>query len=1683
MSVDNRVLRNRSPSTVARHLLDALTKTTEDLISTHLLESVENESISPAVFKIWLSIRKTPRTLLAALKQEFSALVRGQAIRQLGKELRGTQWRETWDGVGQISGLVSLLSQFSVTDVRYLTQTVGKCGSGVDFEEKREKITQVVRSLNPDLLKSSQDSKPQEALDDRPLSKYAEDLLPGCSATTLDQLWRDSSLDHHMTLFVKYHPELFRKICVEEVLSTSKDRSTSISCLPSLLRRSPPRSSQVSGFSESMLFSLNLLRQLVKSEKATIPKNTFIGELVEPLIRRAYRKFRPTNEWDRIREIVDLSLAYIELHPSVASEVALDRDFVYYVVRCWSNEEPTFHDQLLKLLRLALKGSRSSIANYKGLFRALVREDQKSLRYKLLRSCFLAQDENSGDINSIEDLRGVPITRCPPGLFFSLDRQDAISFLRRLRKAKPEEKFLSLGEGGSILRHTPVIDMKYGDASLLLLLLEKNVDSEEWLRSVQKAVEDRRKKSAISREPTDRAFYANSALRYAIASGSLDLYEETLLWARRYIRDPLVSKQLYSNSDDSSELNTTESISLLSGIPSFIPGNLDKDSLRSRIVKANQVIYQVFETACMALKEPSFQRFDWTAPLDLFREVTLRRVERSKEVQKALNLSDDATYAVLWEDSLELIIKVEKEAIKSENDKLGFRHPYAPLRTTSFDGPYTIDDGAPATYRFFDNLAKARNEVWRTYRPTVVPATASLSSPWPQGLGIQFLTDPWEMRGFPPELVTPYMASRASAIVFQDPEEALAPLPKDEETRLAVGSFIDDYCAALAIYIPSSCDGDERDNRITLAWTHAVGPLSSGRLSGVEAEEYWYPKFIKTLGEKGLPPRRFASFDYSQCSTEDYQPLPKDIDASESVEWNPLKPQRPTIPARNLPPTRLDCSVVENNRNHSDLHKPFRPMKIPEYGIAIAEKKAVRQWMFPEVTYSTDGHLWQTQVQPSPEIREAQIAAALLLLDSKIKGPSRLLSAPFPSSSDIRYPSLFLDEDFLLDLDVKEKDARSILARHIASVPPSLLQSLTKAALKALSNSPADPVEAERIAYSLITLLGKSDRPQLASSLATQSIIENPDASSWHRQWLSKTFLCRLPARLARETIQGFSSAIIAKLKAQSQLPPPKSAENAATTPPKPLVKITTVKYLAQLLDGADFVAKPITVDVLVDIFQKSTHLDIRVAVITAMLNLLLQCLEDISNPLASQLLKSLEATIPIAGSLNERRPLTETEWQLAESTQTAPEVYNEGNFRTWPPIFAAITSFTSNTTHSAFWRHQIFTSILLPTIDASRRNLSRWTAIYLAQHSSPLSPSALPSIPFRPGALRIIETHPSWTPKKYLDLYHAFVLLNINPPPAHTALRQKILALPADEYEQQSSQNANFLHFFNTPPKMWMFQHVQLIPLLTRPWRPTELPADQGIALADIQEMLIAQAKAVLQLPNPDPHFRLFRKFTKALEPDLRPLTTANEAGKRAWMANVRPLIEQLVAYIDSLRTEEWQRDPRRVPAYLPGTLELRLVLLPYPCLLATPPTPEEEGEKCRVFAEGVVGFIGEVAPAHPTAHPRRYHEDFKKVKDAVLLCPGEYRLRVAWAVGDVDVKEVDVAGYLRVELADELIRAVPGWKVGDKEAVEKTRAMVEKWIGSTDEVVRMVGVRLGEEVKARVEAVGMSWNRQAGS
>jgi hypothetical protein len=87
---DTNLLRKSTPSNLASHFLGLLKNdpASEDHISTKLFSLVEQEALPPKVLSVWLSISKSPNTLLRALQQDFSIFIRLIGIKNLSKSWR-----------------------------------------------------------------------------------------------------------------------------------------------------------------------------------------------------------------------------------------------------------------------------------------------------------------------------------------------------------------------------------------------------------------------------------------------------------------------------------------------------------------------------------------------------------------------------------------------------------------------------------------------------------------------------------------------------------------------------------------------------------------------------------------------------------------------------------------------------------------------------------------------------------------------------------------------------------------------------------------------------------------------------------------------------------------------------------------------------------------------------------------------------------------------------------------------------------------------------------------------------------------------------------------------------------------------------------------------------------------------------------------------------------------------------------------------------------------------------------------------------------------------------------------------------------------------------------------------------------------------------------------------------------
>lgn len=881
---------------------------------------------------------------------------------------------------------------------------------------------------------------------------------------------------------------------------------------------------------------------------------------------------------------------------------------------------------------------------------------------------------------------------------------------------------------------------------------------------------------------------------------------------------------------------------------------------------------------------------------------------------------------------------------------------------------------------------------------------------------------------------TPFMADRAAEVIMADPTTVLVEVTNDKETRRAVGQFIDSFDIALAIYVRQCPPGYERDSRLRAAWSHAINALSqasSESLSENEAELFWKDIFERAVPQVEVPGSEMKV-------NEGYPVIPTNIDPREPFEWNPAAMVPLDVESRETPLTILDCMIAAprwlqwKTRHDFPIPKPKTQafVSTPIWSLERLEK-------FRKI--------------PKP-MQEGMIATALLIESSKIEG-SRILALPFPSEFNVRYPSLFLDHDFLLSSDALYRSAGSALSYFIKMVPSTLLFDLTASALDALSRTPLDSTKLasiERTAYRFLMLLSKSDRPQLALSLIVRIFIDCPDASSWHRQLLSKKFIRSLSSGQAEEIVSLFASSVLERLEQQMTSSSNRQRAEGPDIFSDRYVKVTTIEFLTQFLDNADFVPPGFCVDILSKLFQEASRVDIRVAVLDSMLYRLGRCAYESSSSLAEKLMSALEVAIPVLGSLNERQQMQDVDWTEAEKSGNLPEVYDDEDMQYLPPMLEAmLRATTSWSTPSDILRIGFVRRIVLPVIEKSMEESARWVKIFTLKYMPVGQSIHTPIFPVRPGILEgLIESCPEATPKYILDLYQQFVLTNILPPAALVQLNNKI---KGDIELCISNERQYWLSLYGLGAEV---STAGIVNMLAKSWKPSMV--SDGFQVSHVQEVVFEQAEALLQVT--DESFGRWDDFTTWLEPPLS--RHKSDQDRAAWLANGRPVILRIIKRIDALRTPAWQRDPNRQPPFLPPTFGLRLWTLDYPQLHQSP-------DACATFAQQIVSVLRETIDLGLSSHAR-----LDEIRSALSECLPKYGVEVACCLGEIKLEDSTRLQEisLRAELTDGLLRKVTLPQDKDHEDMRSIMSMLEAWQNCELEDVRMRGIRLRRHLKVQL-------------
>ncbi|KAF2234776.1 hypothetical protein EV356DRAFT_514911 [Viridothelium virens] len=653
VNLDFSLFRSRKIKDIITYLNGLRQKNSDAAICQALLEAVDQEYLQPTVFSIFLPWAKSDEVIVLCIQQCLSRSVRKQGIKHFGIALiDSTKWVFAWRAIGGTRGLVDLFAKLSVAEVKALAAALGRCNRGQRGVQAREKaVEELLRALLPTHYPGSG----LKCQDRRPIQAHYAQMIPACSAGFIDQLLnakdQSNALYQHLpyTRLIKTHSELLRRRLTTSIFHGANRSDFTNQLFGAFAYSQPPRpASQGSGISESMAFALKVLQHRLDSNNAKDwPASISEVDIWSSLLHRSRK--RKLSE-AKIHSVFMLGLQLLEVKPGLKVKFRSTGIWSELMTR-WTRAPEIYEDLLALALHLGLGGSQEAIGQE--FMRALGYLKQKpKLRWQLLRLHCLHIPKIGVDIDTVEDFKLLSHQPWACDVFYQLNEDQAVRLLKGLYEVNPEYSFLQRPGRRSILSIEDIKSQRNFNAALLLTILRRK--SEEMQRSVKSTVDELRKKAATAREQTDRAQFAKAAAAYAIASGNLDLYKETVTWQKRYIRDPLTVKAIFARD----ATMTTEGIELLSAIPQRLPDNVRLAEIAANVKKADEILMEFHGMMSLAKREPSFYQPDWNGVTSLFGAAINQRVDRAKEIQKQLQSSEADIYAAIWSGTLEMVEKV-----------------------------------------------------------------------------------------------------------------------------------------------------------------------------------------------------------------------------------------------------------------------------------------------------------------------------------------------------------------------------------------------------------------------------------------------------------------------------------------------------------------------------------------------------------------------------------------------------------------------------------------------------------------------------------------------------------------------------------------------------------------------------------------------------------------------------------------------------------------------------------------------------------------------------------------------------------------------------------------------------------------------------------------------------------------
>ncbi|KAI1410442.1 hypothetical protein F5Y13DRAFT_202238 [Hypoxylon sp. FL1857] len=1464
-ALDNAILRNTPAPGLARYFQEQLERTSYQDLTGYLADAIDSGAVPPRVVHVFLSVCKEPRAIFYALIQSRSVLARRIAIRHFIRQCRSDSFRTMWNNVGRSFGMLVLMSTMSVSELDLLCRSIGKCASARDPIQVRQccfsKFLEDLRNTG------GKQGCNNRNLDSRSLHTYYDKIVPACLPDDVFQGAFEGL-------------KLKGTVC-QANLEDYEPRFLDIVFTPG--RTITPFKFVLEG--STVDFSLKVLRRLSVTP-TTLKANAenLVEDLIRPLARRlCNRKGCHLLQIDLYRLVIEC----INKEPSIAN--ALDYSIISYAIKAWNRaheRQDVIRDLLKTLLGLMKEEHQWTLDR---IAKELKRV-RPGLRFPLLQVLLQNARPFKVDISSasIKEL-GSLSNAWPPRLFYLLPSGIALRFFQLLRTAHPCDKFIAadkIGSLGGIIRVVDCHSRTFGDPEIISALLHlrhygSDSSNATWLTNITNVLEVRKSNAVSMQDAEERAKWAHLAVLLSIASGSLELYEETILWAQQFNRDNHVVMRLFSTST----LFAQEGLDLLSGIPHYIADHEQSlAQLGKNVVRANRILMQYMKMASTCRRDPSFGICDEgiLSNLQLLpSKIIWRRARLLDALQESAGLSDNEIYSSVWRSSIDMLMEFERFNLQDEHN-----HLYSKTLKGPLTGSPPMDDPKAHLCKFLDELGKSRDKFWQEHRSKTHPKIADIGAPWPRGLPIQYL-----IPAVPSAWTNmPYLESRARAILFAPRETLLDPLPTDRETIAAIEPFVDNFIFALRIFISAVDEGPERDGRIRQIWDHAMTELTCKCISQKEALWYW-KHFFGLVPGIALPDSIAAAFEILNLE------FPSKESSTAPVEWNPSRTTMHSSPR----PQSSWCS--------DSIYSRFGTLT-PEN---IYAGKVLSIWDF-------QGSLKNyTQSQ-----KDAMAAAAIDFLNAKYGMGSSLFTSPFPSLEDPRFPALYLSKEFLEGQgdSVTSDSVLRILGRLSASVPTQLLRRLTRSIWKRLNANESINYEVLTVFLKVVGKLAQGDSPQDACEFVRMAILKYQGQGPFRRYPFNVDFLSRLRSCDVRDFFHGYCYDIKNKLRLQQRAIISRKKKNKSTE--LPLIAARTVELAAQLACENKFLWPEFARESLVCLLKDLPHTDMQITIMESLRRILSNTdRKDIQ----LSIIKSLkEHMVPIAASLDERRPLSEAEWARAEAGEAPlPDVYEGDSALDLPPIMKFLVRAipkpdtteknVGQTCHGRWMRR-----IILPTLKLSAINHQRWTALFLKANGFDLDVKSLPLVPLNPRLLaELFGMYPKVFPSSTFKRIKDVVKININPGDNIALINE---AVRGNFELLQSNARKHWLSTWNTTESALNLGAHQCTDLLFDRTMNTTKKALGGATIKGLKAFIWEIAELYISTSD----VVGYNAFLSELDFPGRIYSPETHA---FFKSNCLPFLKGFIAKINSLENSDWHCSSNRQPWQLPETWTISLQIL----------------------------------------------------------------------------------------------------------------------------------------------------------